>query len=121
MGYFSNSIFAQTQGVLKSSNGFSSSDGILNPDVVIIRKHGNKENVLFYTNFKSEERYHGEDQKRKLNISFHSDIDLKTDSEETQDSESTGKSKTSTGSKGQVWEFIALATIPIVLVLAIPC
>ncbi|MGV2686547.1 MFS transporter, partial [Clostridium perfringens] len=55
-------------------------------------------------------------KKRKLNISFNSDIDLQTDSPETKDSESSGKSKSSNSSKGQLWEFIALATIPIVLV-----
>ncbi|WP_025691937.1 MFS transporter [Paenibacillus zanthoxyli] len=55
-------------------------------------------------------------KKRKLNISFNSDIDLPTGSAETKDSESAEKSKSSSSSKGQVREFIALATIPIVLV-----
>ncbi|GIO89979.1 MFS transporter [Paenibacillus lactis] len=55
-------------------------------------------------------------KKRKLNISFQSDIDLE-DSPETTDEDSKAKAKSAGGgSKGQVWEFIALATIPIVLV-----
>ncbi|WP_106767593.1 MFS transporter [Paenibacillus faecalis] len=52
---------------------------------------------------------------QKLNISFTSDIDF-ADSTDTRDKESGSKSKPDNGSKGQVWEFIALATIPIVLV-----
>lgn len=48
---------------------------------------------------------------RKLNISFQSDIEL----EEPSKSKDTSK-KSDHGSKGRIWEFIALATIPIVLV-----
>lgn len=48
---------------------------------------------------------------RKLNISFQSDIEL----EEPSKSKDTSK-KSDNGSKGRIWEFIALATIPIVLV-----
>ncbi|MFD3260446.1 MFS transporter [Paenibacillus lentus] len=48
---------------------------------------------------------------RKLNISFQSDIEL------TEPPKSKGTStKSGNGSKGRIWEFIALATIPIVLV-----
>ncbi|MFX3631377.1 MAG: MFS transporter [Candidatus Pristimantibacillus sp.] len=53
-------------------------------------------------------------KKRKLNISFNSDIEL--DSAEIKVEKSGKKSKSGNQSKGQVWEFIALATIPIVLV-----
>ncbi|NIK78563.1 ACDE family multidrug resistance protein [Paenibacillus castaneae] len=48
---------------------------------------------------------------RKLNITFKSDMeheDLSTSNEK--------KSKTASGGKGKIWEFIALATIPMVLV-----
>lgn len=48
---------------------------------------------------------------RKLNITFKSDIDL------TGLNESKGtESKSDGGSKGRIWEFIAIATIPMVLV-----
>lgn len=50
---------------------------------------------------------------RKLNITFESDIDLDRESES---SEKTEKKKKSGGGKGRIWEFIAIATIPIVLV-----
>ncbi|WP_442601360.1 MFS transporter [Paenibacillus sp. KN14-4R] len=51
---------------------------------------------------------------RKLNISFQSDMDNEPSNEA-----STGNNGTNNQakSKGQVWEFIALATIPLVLVL----
>ncbi|KOP68067.1 MFS transporter [Bacillus sp. FJAT-18019] len=55
-------------------------------------------------------------KKRKLNISFISDIELTTDSDETNDSEAAKSSHSSGSSKGKISEFIALATIPIVLV-----
>lgn len=51
---------------------------------------------------------------RKLNITFQSDIDMSH--HETESEKKEGKSKSSSGSKGRIWEFIALATIPIVLV-----
>lgn len=54
--------------------------------------------------------------KRKLNITFISDIELPTDSVETNDSEAAEQSDSSGRSKGKISEFIALATIPIVLV-----
>ncbi|CAM4302971.1 MFS transporter [Paenibacillus alkaliterrae] len=48
---------------------------------------------------------------RKLNITFKSDMDL------LDLNESKGKkSKSDKGSKGRIWEFIAIATIPMVLV-----
>jgi ACDE family multidrug resistance protein len=47
----------------------------------------------------------------KLNITFQSDISL-TDAMELKEKDS----KSDSGSKGRIWEFIALATIPIVLV-----
>ncbi|WP_334074480.1 MULTISPECIES: MFS transporter [Paenibacillus] len=50
---------------------------------------------------------------RKLNITFESDIDLSRPSET---SETRENKKKSGGSKGRIWEFIAIATIPIVLV-----
>lgn len=50
---------------------------------------------------------------RKLNITFESDIDLEREAES---SEKTEKKKKSGGGKGRIWEFIAIATIPIVLV-----
>lgn len=49
---------------------------------------------------------------RKLNISFQSDIELT----EPTKSKDTSTKKSDKGSKGRIWEFIALATIPIVLV-----
>ncbi|MDR9857566.1 MFS transporter [Paenibacillus sp. VCA1] len=52
---------------------------------------------------------------RKLNISFESDIDLSLD-ESIENEKSEAKQSQAGGSKGQIWEFIALATIPIVLV-----
>jgi len=52
---------------------------------------------------------------RKLNISFESDIEL-TAPKESESEPSGAKTTSSAGSKGQTWEFIALATIPIVLV-----
>lgn len=55
-------------------------------------------------------------KKRKLNITFISDIEQETDSNETSDSETVESSHSSDRSKGKISEFIALATIPIVLV-----
>ncbi|MGG3279234.1 MFS transporter [Paenibacillus solani] len=55
-------------------------------------------------------------KKRKLNISFISDIELPTDSDEKNESEAAESSHSSGRSKGKISEFIALATIPIVLV-----
>lgn len=52
---------------------------------------------------------------RKLNISFESDIDLSLN-ESIENEKSEAKQSQTGGSKGQIWEFIALATIPIVLV-----
>ncbi|AZK46341.1 MFS transporter [Paenibacillus lentus] len=48
---------------------------------------------------------------RKLNISFQSDIEL-TEPSKSKDT----STKSGNGSKGRIWEFTALATIPIVLV-----
>ena len=48
---------------------------------------------------------------RKLNISFESDIDLSEMNKTKDDSSKSGRE-----SKGRIWEFIAIATIPIVLV-----
>lgn len=50
---------------------------------------------------------------RKLNITFESDMDLPK-SNVAKDKKS--KSESDNGSKGRIWEFIALATIPMVLV-----
>jgi ACDE family multidrug resistance protein len=53
---------------------------------------------------------------RKMNIRFESDIEP-TSPDETADQEASAKQSSADGrSKGQLWEFIALATIPIVLV-----
>ncbi|KOR89595.1 MFS transporter [Paenibacillus solani] len=55
-------------------------------------------------------------KKRKLNISFISDIELPSDSDEKNESDAAESSHSSGSSKGKISEFIALATIPIVLV-----
>lgn len=49
---------------------------------------------------------------RKLTISFESDVDMNEDQPNTRKN-----NKGDSGSKGRVWEFIAIATIPMVLVL----
>lgn len=55
-------------------------------------------------------------KKRKLNITFISDIELQTESDEKDKSETAESAQSSGRSKGKISEFIALATIPIVLV-----
>jgi len=55
-------------------------------------------------------------KKRKLNITFISDIEQQTDSDEKDQSQTAESEHSSDRSKGKVSEFIALATIPIVLV-----
>lgn len=50
---------------------------------------------------------------RKLNITFQSDIEI-SDHETEHGKEA--KTKKTSGSKGRIWEYVALATIPIVLV-----
>lgn len=53
---------------------------------------------------------------RKLSISFESDIDDESPSTAAAQSQENGD-QASSGSKGRIWEFIAIATVPIVLVL----
>lgn len=52
---------------------------------------------------------------RKLSITFESDIETRTKPSEDRAEKGNGKTKQS--AKGNIWEFIALATIPMVLVL----
>ncbi|TNJ65764.1 MFS transporter [Paenibacillus hemerocallicola] len=49
---------------------------------------------------------------RKLTISFESDVDVYEDQPKT-----GSNKKDNSGSKGRIWEFIAIATVPMVLVL----
>ncbi|WP_435920914.1 MFS transporter [Paenibacillus sp. DYY-L-2] len=50
---------------------------------------------------------------RKLNIAFQSDIEI---SDHETEHGNKAKTKKTSGSKGRIWEYVALATIPIVLV-----
>lgn len=58
-------------------------------------------------------------KKKKLSIVFESDInaDRYANEAETHQNESKAKQQSASGSKGLIWEFIAIATVPLVLVL----
>lgn len=56
-------------------------------------------------------------KKKKLQIIFNSDIEPNYETEKSGQTKDKSSQKKEASSKGQVWEFIAIATVPLVLVL----